>query len=163
LPHIKAVLSGHRVKYEANVNFKDVGPRLLHVIYTPDTDEFGKVQGWVASIIDVTEKRHAEQRIAADLHATTLLREVGSECAREDATLDDCLNQILDATFTPAWCVQSSSKRQRAATPRSDATVGYSNMDPMEYGGRERRSDCSSAPRHAPHFIHGRFNIRHKI
>jgi PAS domain S-box-containing protein len=32
LPHIKSVLSGERVEYEANVLFKDVGPRLLHVI-----------------------------------------------------------------------------------------------------------------------------------
>ena len=99
LPHVKAVLTGRRVEYEDQVHFKDVGPRLLHVIYMPDTDEFGNVQGWVASIIDITEKRYAERRIAADLRAMTLLREVGSECAREGATMDECLHQILNAAI----------------------------------------------------------------
>jgi PAS domain S-box-containing protein len=62
LPHIKAVLTGQRVEYETDVHFKDVGPRLLHVIYTPDKDRSGHVHGWVASIIDITEKRQSEQR-----------------------------------------------------------------------------------------------------
>jgi hypothetical protein len=34
-PHVKAFLAGERVEYETNVHFKDVGLRLLHVIYTP--------------------------------------------------------------------------------------------------------------------------------
>jgi len=97
LPHIKSVLFGQRVEYEQHVHFKDVGPRLLHVIYTPDKDHFGQVRGWVASIIDITAKRLAEERIAADLHATMLLRDVSSECVREDATVEQCLYRILDA------------------------------------------------------------------
>jgi PAS domain S-box-containing protein len=60
LPHIKAVLSGQRVEYETDVYFKDVGVRLLHVIYTPDKDQFGDVLGWVASIIDITERKQVE-------------------------------------------------------------------------------------------------------
>ena len=60
LPHIKTVLSGHRVEYETDVYFKDVGSRLLHVIYTPDKDRLGQVRGWVASIIDITERRQTE-------------------------------------------------------------------------------------------------------
>jgi PAS domain S-box-containing protein len=102
LPHVKAVLAGQRVEYETDVHFKDVGLRLLHVIYTPDIDRSGHVRGWVASIIDITEKRHAEQRIAADLHATMLLRDVSSECVRENATLNDCLYRILDAAIVIA-------------------------------------------------------------
>ena len=97
LPHIKAVLLGKRVEYQERVDFKGVGPRLLHVIYTPDQDQFGQVLGWVASIIDITDKRLAEERIAADLHATMLLRDVSSECVREDATVEQCLYRILDA------------------------------------------------------------------
>jgi PAS domain S-box-containing protein len=60
LPHINAVLSGQRVEYETEVHFKDVGLRLLHVIYTPDIDRFGDVLGWVASIIDITERKQVE-------------------------------------------------------------------------------------------------------
>jgi PAS domain S-box-containing protein len=60
LPHIKTVLSGHRVEYETNVHFSGVGPRLLHVIYTPDKDQLGQVNGWIASILDITEHKQTE-------------------------------------------------------------------------------------------------------
>ena len=60
LPHIKAVLSGHRVEYETEVHFKDVGPRLLHVIYVPDKDQLGQIDGWIASILDITERKQTE-------------------------------------------------------------------------------------------------------
>ena len=60
LPHIKAVLLGQRVEYETQVYYKDGGPRLVHVIYVPDKDQCGQVRGWVASIIDVTERRKVE-------------------------------------------------------------------------------------------------------
>src|SRR6516225_3004955 len=60
LPHVKTVLSGHRVEYETEVHFKDVGPRLLHVIYTPDKDPLGQVDGWIASILDITARKQTE-------------------------------------------------------------------------------------------------------
>src|SRR5262249_28942769 len=60
LPHVNAVLAGQRVEYEAEVHYKDVGPRFVHVTYTPDKDQFDYVRGWVASITDITERRQAE-------------------------------------------------------------------------------------------------------
>ena len=98
-PHIEAVLSGAQVEFEAQVDFNGARPRILHVIYTPDRDEQKNVCGWVASIVDVTEQRQAQNRIAADLHATTLLREIGSECARDDRTVAECLQKILEAAI----------------------------------------------------------------
>ena len=59
-------------------------------------------------------------------------------------------------TYTPIWWARSSWKQQRAATVRSDATVGYSNMDQCSIVDES----CSAAPRHAPDFIHGGFSIR---
>jgi PAS domain S-box-containing protein len=58
-PHVTAVLSGQRVEYQKQVPFEGMGARLLHVIYTPDRDGRGHVMGWVASIIDITDKRGA--------------------------------------------------------------------------------------------------------
>jgi two-component sensor histidine kinase len=95
-PHVEAVLSGSRVEYETDVHFEGVGPHLLHVIYTPDRDQQGNVSGWVASITDITEKRQAQDRVAADLHATTLLRDLGSECVRDDRTAEQCFEKILE-------------------------------------------------------------------
>jgi PAS domain S-box-containing protein len=102
LPYVKAALSGQCVEYEANVHYQGVGSRLVHVTYTPDKGQFGQVRGWVASIIDITEKRQAQQRIVADLRAMTLLGEIGSECGRDGASVDRCLHQILDAAIVIA-------------------------------------------------------------
>ena len=101
-PHVDAVLSGERVEYETNVNFAGVGDRLLHVIYTPENDQHGKVHGWIASIIDITEKRQAEERLAAELRAMTMLREISTDCVRYDITPEECLQKILDAAVVIA-------------------------------------------------------------
>lgn len=94
LPHIEAVLAGRQVEYEASVNYEGVGPRLIHAVYTPETDQLGRVHGWIASIVDITEKRLAEERIADDLRATHLLRDVASECVRADTTHNHCLDKF---------------------------------------------------------------------
>jgi PAS domain S-box-containing protein len=60
LPHINAVLAGQHVEYEAAVNYKNVGPRFVHVTYAPDRDPFDCVRGWIASIVDITERRQTE-------------------------------------------------------------------------------------------------------
>src|SRR5262249_19428437 len=95
-PHVEAVLSGARVEFETVVHFEGIGPRLLHVIYTPDRDRSGNVRGWIASIVDITEQQQAQNQIATDLHATTLLREIGAECVRDDRTAEQCLEKILE-------------------------------------------------------------------
>jgi PAS domain S-box-containing protein len=60
LPYVNAVLAGQCVEYEAEVPYKDVGSRFVHVTYAPDKDQFDSVQGWIASIIDVTAHRQAD-------------------------------------------------------------------------------------------------------
>ncbi len=63
LPHIEAVLQGRVVGYEAEVHFKGVGPRWLRSTYVPDTDGQANVVGWIASIIDISERKRAEKAI----------------------------------------------------------------------------------------------------
>jgi PAS domain S-box-containing protein len=59
-PHVETVLQGRRVEYEDEVHFEGIGTRTLHVVYVPDRNARGEVVGWVASIIDVTERKRAE-------------------------------------------------------------------------------------------------------
>src|SRR5215831_9775667 len=78
-PYLEAVLRGERVEYEAEVNLPHLGPRQYHMIYVPERNEQNEVVGYVASIIDVTERKRAEEekerleKLVADLrlpHAT---------------------------------------------------------------------------------------------
>jgi PAS domain S-box-containing protein len=60
-PHIEKVLQGNRVEFEREVHYQGVGTRFLHVIYTPEKNDSGTVTGWIASMLDVTERKRAEE------------------------------------------------------------------------------------------------------
>jgi PAS domain S-box-containing protein len=60
-PHVEKVLQGNRVEFEREVHYQGVGTRFLHIIYTPEKDDSGTVTGWIASMLDITERKRAEQ------------------------------------------------------------------------------------------------------
>jgi PAS domain S-box-containing protein len=65
---IDRVLAGEIVSYEALVPFKNKEPRFLHGVYVPDKSARGNIVGWIASIIDITERKRMEtaaRRLAA--------------------------------------------------------------------------------------------------
>jgi PAS domain S-box-containing protein len=68
-PYIDRVLAGETVEYEAEIRY-DGHLRFIHAAYVPDRDSQGIVQGWVASIHDVTARRRAEE------HLRLVMREV---------------------------------------------------------------------------------------
>lgn len=68
-PYVERVLQGERVEYEAKVDFRSDGAPYLHVVYTPDRDDAGNVVGWFASIVDITERRRAEEALRASEQA----------------------------------------------------------------------------------------------
>lgn len=67
-PHVEKVLQGQRVEFEREVHYQGVGTRFLHVVYTPEKDDSGTVTGWIVSMLDITERKRAEeeQRRAAE-------------------------------------------------------------------------------------------------
>ncbi|MDR3555935.1 MAG: PAS domain S-box protein [Syntrophobacteraceae bacterium] len=62
-PYVETVLQGQRVEYEAEINYRNAGPRLVHAIYVPDFDSKGDVTGWLASIADLTEHRKMSESL----------------------------------------------------------------------------------------------------
>jgi PAS domain S-box-containing protein len=58
------VLRGERIEYEDELPFA-AGARSVHVVYTPDRDAAGAVVGWVASVMDVSERTRIEKALKA--------------------------------------------------------------------------------------------------
>lgn len=61
-PRIEMALSGQRVEFEAESD-QDGDSRVMRYAYEPELDESGAVTGFVAAIIDVTERRRADERV----------------------------------------------------------------------------------------------------
>ncbi|HKY30024.1 MAG TPA: PAS domain S-box protein [Pyrinomonadaceae bacterium] len=81
-PHIERVLSGEQVEYESEVSFKDGGKPYLRVFYTPDRDQEGNVIGWIASIVDITDRKRVEKHREELLAREQELRQVAEEANR---------------------------------------------------------------------------------
>jgi PAS domain S-box-containing protein len=60
-PHIEKVLRGEALEFDCEIDFPVAGLRRLHIAYRPETDAAGKVDGWIASLLDITEQSRAVQ------------------------------------------------------------------------------------------------------
>lgn len=61
-PHFNLALAGHRVEYEAQLNYKGApGQRWVHVAYTPIFTEAGQPDGLVAVVLDISRRKYLEQ------------------------------------------------------------------------------------------------------
>src|SRR5215469_4216773 len=63
LPYFNRVLAGETVRYEQETNFQGIGLRWTSATYSPTPDANGATNGWVAVVVDVTERRRAEQAL----------------------------------------------------------------------------------------------------
>ena len=61
LPHFERVLKGENVHYEQETNFEGIGRRWVSATYTATFDADGAPDGWVAVVLDVTDRKRAEE------------------------------------------------------------------------------------------------------
>jgi len=81
-PYIERALNGDAVEYESQIPYAGVGIPCLRVVYTPDRDAQGNVIGWVASIVDITDRKQAEADRERLLQTEQELRRVAEEANR---------------------------------------------------------------------------------
>ncbi|MGN6747316.1 MAG: PAS domain S-box protein [Xanthobacteraceae bacterium] len=60
-PYIDLVLAGESVNFECDLEFPHSGMRRLAIAYRPELDPAGEVEGWIASLLDITEQRSGEE------------------------------------------------------------------------------------------------------
>ena len=61
LPYFERVLQGETVQYERETNFQGIGKRWISATYTPTFESDGATDGWVAVVLDVTDRKRAEE------------------------------------------------------------------------------------------------------
>jgi len=61
--HFERVLAGDKVNYEAEIKFQGIGKRWISAAYSPTFDSLGVANGWVAVVVDITERKRAEKSL----------------------------------------------------------------------------------------------------
>src|SRR5262249_32656040 len=93
--YVEAVLAGQVVQCEAFICVKNIGRRWIHAEYSPTSDASGAVDGWVACVIDVTDRRGAEQRVVVAHTALSRLFELSVMPGGEEA-MPALLQAVID-------------------------------------------------------------------
>lgn len=94
-PHVTAALAGQPASFEAELPYASAGTRWVRAQYIPDRDVNGNVQGYVSLVLDVTDAKHAEQRLAEEARLNETLYRVGTALA-QDLDLDTVFARLTD-------------------------------------------------------------------
>ncbi|BAU64893.1 multi-sensor hybrid histidine kinase [Stanieria sp. NIES-3757] len=63
LPYVEQVLAGQQVTFESQITYQDAGTRYIEATYIPQLDERGKVEGFVALVSDISDRKRAEEEL----------------------------------------------------------------------------------------------------
>lgn len=115
-PLVDRALAGERVEFEVLVPYQRMGPRWMHGVYVPDVAPDGRVQGFVAVLNDVTERRAAEDELRLREERLRAIVDTTPECIKLVAA-DGTLLQM------------NPSGLEMVGAPSAQAVVGRSVYD----------------------------------
>ncbi|HEY8943381.1 MAG TPA: PAS domain S-box protein, partial [Polyangiaceae bacterium] len=94
-PHVTAALQGEPVSFETEVSYARAGRRWIRATYIPDQDANGNVRGFVSLVLDVTDAKVAEKKLAEESRLNETLYRVGTALA-QDLDLDTVFARLTD-------------------------------------------------------------------
>jgi len=114
----RAGRAGLELKYR-----RRTGERISVLVQvTPLKDVFGNITGWVSSNSDITERKEAEARLAAEHAITRLLANSGSLAEAAPGILQALL-EALEVDLGQLWMVAEEQGPLRLAAVRSDSSA----------------------------------------
>ncbi len=101
LPHYEAVLAGHRVEHEQQVEFAEGGVQWISAVYVPMFGSDGAVDGWVAAVTNITQRKRLELALLeADRRKDEFLALLAHELRNPLAPMRNAL-EVLHLTTPP--------------------------------------------------------------
>ncbi len=95
-PRYEAVLTGKSVRFEEIRLFPGRSERSLDISYIPDFGEDGQVRGFFALLLDITERRQAENALRQTMRSGDLLRQIAT-AANGAASAEEAMAVCLEA------------------------------------------------------------------
>jgi PAS domain S-box-containing protein len=109
-PYFDAALDGRKISVEADWPHRDGTPRIAEIHYSPRWDARGVHDGFYAFVLDITDRKRAEQRLQGSAQA--LEAEMARRTADRDRMWHLSTDIMLVATFdgviealNPAWAI----------------------------------------------------------
>jgi PAS domain S-box-containing protein len=104
-PYFQQVLGGQRVRYEEQVNYRGLGQRWIDATYTPTFDQAGAVDGWVAVVVDIEDRKRSEANLRRKNERLALVSEAAAVLLHADDP--DPMLQRLFAKIAPHFGLDS--------------------------------------------------------
>ncbi|MBN1238326.1 MAG: PAS domain S-box protein [Gammaproteobacteria bacterium] len=113
-PHADRALAGERNEFEAEVYYRDLGRQWIRSANAPERDEQGNVVGWVAAVINITDRKRAEEALhEADRRKNEFLAVLGHELRNPLAPLQTGVELLKAAAHKPDIVQSASAMMER--------------------------------------------------
>lgn len=133
-PWVDAALKGVKVKKRAQITYPDGVPRAVDVSYVPDINQFGRVVGFVALVVDVSHQQKIEQKLkASETRLTDAISAIPDGFAYYDS--DDRL-QVFNEQYRSIYA-KSAEAIVRGNTFEDVLRAGIENGQYEQAFGRE--------------------------